>query len=101
MKMFSLCEDSGYLWNSFVYFGKNGKSEPEEKQLENRIGKSGAVVISLIKELLGDGYNLYVDNWYTSQSLLEYLYEYDTVATGTAWKQKTESTYQNHLNIRS
>ena len=58
--MFSLCEDSGYLWNSFVYLGKNGERDPEEKQLESRIGKSGAVVIVLIKELLGRGYNFYV-----------------------------------------
>ena len=63
IKMFSLCEDSGHLWNSFVYLGKNGEPDPEEKQLESRIDKSGAVVISLIKELFGDGYNLYVDNW--------------------------------------
>ena len=77
--MFSLCEDSGYLWNSFIYVGKNGEPNLEEKELERRIGKSGAVVISLIKELLGCGYNLFVDNWCTSQSLFDDLYEHDTV----------------------
>ena len=61
----------------------------EEKELERRIGKSGAVVLSLIK-LLGCSYNFYVDNWYTSQSLFEYLYKHDTVAAGTAWKNRID-----------
>ena len=30
IKMFRLCENSGYLWNSFVYLGKNGEPDPEE-----------------------------------------------------------------------
>ena len=32
IKMFSLCEDSGYLWNSFVYLRKN--SEPSQSLFE-------------------------------------------------------------------
>ena len=38
--------------------------------------------------MLGRGYNLYVDSWYTSQLLFEYLYEHDTVAAGTARKRR-------------
>ena len=87
IKMLSLCEE---LWNSFIYVGKNGEPNPEEEKLERRIGKSGAVVICLIKELLGCGYNFYVDNWYASQSLFEYLYEYDTVAASTAQKNRID-----------
>ena len=64
------------------------KKKKKKNQLESRIGKSGAVVISLIKELLGHGYNLYVDNWYTSQSLFEYQYEHDTFAANTAQKKQ-------------
>ena len=90
IKMFSLCEDSGYLWNSFIYLGRNSESNPEEKELKRRIFKSGSVVISLIKELLGCGYSIYIDNWYTSQSLFEYLYEHDTVAPGTARKNRID-----------
>ena len=62
----------------------------EEKELERRIGKSGAVVISLIKELLCCGHNFYVDNWYASQSLFEYLYKHDTVAAGTSRKNRID-----------
>ena len=46
IKMFNLCDDSGYLWNSFVYLDKNDEPDPEKKQLESRIGKLGAVIIS-------------------------------------------------------
>ena len=53
MKMFSLCEDSGYLWNLFVYFGKNGKPEPEEKQLENRIGKNCLETVKIFMLIIG------------------------------------------------
>ena len=82
--MFDLCEDSGYLWNSFVYLDKKDEPDPEEKQLQSRIGRLGAVIISHIKELLGYSYNLYFDNWCTIQSLFEYLYKHGTVAAGTA-----------------
>ena len=40
IKLFSLCEDSGYLWNSFAYLGKNTINE-NQHQLERRIDKSG------------------------------------------------------------
>ena len=70
--------------------GKNSELNPQEKELERRIGKSGAVVISLIIELLSCGYNLYVDNSYTSQSLFKYLYKHNTVAAGTVWKNQID-----------
>ena len=38
IKMFSLYEDSRYLWNSFMYVVKNGEPKSEEKELERRIG---------------------------------------------------------------
>ena len=70
-------------------FESSSESEFED-ELNDVIGKSGAVVISLIKEFLGCGYNLHVDNWHTSQSLFEYLYEHDAVAAGTARKNQID-----------
>ena len=66
MEMFSLCKDIGYLRNYFIFVGKNGEPYPEEKELEKRIETS------IIKELLGCGYYLYVDNRYTIQLLFEH-----------------------------
>lgn len=84
IKMFSICEASGYLWNSFVYLGKEANLSDVDKQLEKDLGKSGAVVPKLISNLFGLGYHLYVDNWYTSEALFRYLAANGTVACGTA-----------------
>ena len=45
IKMFSLCESSGYLWNSYVYLGKEPDDNLSDKALVQRLGKSGAVVL--------------------------------------------------------
>ena len=85
VKLFSLCEDSGYLWNSFVYLGKTTINE-NQHQLERRNGKSGIVVTSLLSDILGLGCKLFVDNWYASEALFDYLYENKTCAVGTVRK---------------
>ena len=41
---------------------------------------------SLLSDLLGLGYKLFVDNWYTSEALFDYLYENKTCAVETARK---------------
>ena len=84
IKMFSICEDVGYLWNSFVYIGKDALETPEEQALAKQLGKSGAVIPKLMSDLYGYGYHLYVDNWYTSEALFTHLKDNGTVACGTA-----------------
>ena len=44
IKMFSLCEVSGYFWNSFVYVSKEVVETNEHKEIAKNLGKSGAVV---------------------------------------------------------
>ena len=82
IKMFSLCEVSCYLWNSFAYIGKDPSADNDE--LEKELGKSSAVVAKLMQKLYGKGYHLYVDNWYTSEKLFDYLKRDGTAACGTA-----------------
>ena len=53
VKLFSVCEDSGYLWNSFVYLGKNPGNDNENLEWKNRIGKTKVIVVSLAKDLFG------------------------------------------------
>ena len=84
IKMFSLCEVSGYLWNSFVYLGKNYNPAEDEINYERELGKSGAVVPKLMSSLYNQGYHLYIDNWYTSEKLFRHLESEGTVACGTA-----------------
>ena len=66
IKMFSLCDVSGYLLNSFVYLGKETIMSNEEQEYIKKLGKSVAVVPKVKRDLYGKGYHLYVDNWYTS-----------------------------------
>ena len=56
IKMFSLCEVSGYLWNSFVYLGKNYHPTENKINYERELGKSGAVVPKLMPSLRNQGY---------------------------------------------
>ena len=79
IKLVSLCEDSGYLWNSFLYLGKT-TSNGNQPQLKRRIGKSNVAVTSLLSDLLGLGYKLFVDNWYMGEALFHCLYENKTCA---------------------
>ena len=71
---------SGYLWNSFVYLGKDylNKDQNELRALKKQVGKTGTIVIYLMEDLLGFGFKLYVDNWHTSEALFRYLYENQT-----------------------
>ena len=84
IKLFSLCEDSGYCWNSYVYLGKNVLITDEEKAIQKEVGKTGLVVINLLKELFGSERKLWVDNWYNSESLFRLLEVNNIAACGTA-----------------
>ena len=70
--MFNLCETTGYLWNSYVYLGKEPDAAAADQQLIRRLGKSGAVIPRLMESLLGKGYKLFVGNWYTREELFSY-----------------------------
>ena len=53
IKLFSLCETSGYLWNSFVYLGSKGIITDERTAMEKLLGKSAAVVPNLLSFFSG------------------------------------------------
>ena len=57
IKMFSLCETTGYLWNSYVYLGKVAEAAATDMEMVMKLGKSGAVISRLMEGLLGKGYN--------------------------------------------
>ena len=84
IKMFSLCEVSGYPWNRFVYVGKDAVETNEHRELAKNLGKSEAVAPKLMSDLFDKGYHLYIDNWCTSKKLLNFLRDWDTIACGTA-----------------
>ena len=65
-KLFCLCESgSGYTYNFSIYEGKQNSS--------SEYGISHDIYIELMAPLLGQGYYLFTDNWYTAVSLAESL----------------------------
>ena len=82
--MFSLCEVSEYLWNNFLYVGKDTVETNEHEELAKKLGKSGEVVPKLMSDLFDKGYHLNIDNCYTREKVLNFLIDWDTVACGTA-----------------
>ncbi|CAL1269764.1 unnamed protein product [Larinioides sclopetarius] len=81
IKTFMLCESkTGYIFSSIVYTGKGTKIDTDFEHL----GMSGQVVMSLMKPLLGKGYCLINDNYYTSPQLADILVQqYSTDTYGT------------------
>nr|BAF82021.1 piggyBac transposase Uribo1 [Xenopus borealis] len=82
MKFYKLCESStGYTRSFMFYEGKDTNLDPPGCPLD--LTASGKIVWELITPLLGQGYHLYVDNFYTSVPLFRTLYWLDTPACGT------------------
>ena len=57
INMFSLCETTGYLSNSYVYLGKVPNAVATDMEMVRRMGKNDAVILRLLEGLLGKGYN--------------------------------------------
>lgn len=65
IKFFKLCDSvTGYVYDLILYLGAKTETPDQYK-----IGKSGAVVITLMDPLFFKGYNVFVDNWYSSPTL--------------------------------
>uniref|UniRef100_A0A672ZK29 PiggyBac transposable element-derived protein domain-containing protein n=1 Tax=Sphaeramia orbicularis TaxID=375764 RepID=A0A672ZK29_9TELE len=82
-KLFVLVDSqTGYTFNFFIYQGKDQTSVKQRGQKQD--GLSITSVMDLMKfELLGKGYHLYVDNFYTSPLLFNKLADNHTAACGT------------------
>ncbi|CAJ1074011.1 piggyBac transposable element-derived protein 4-like [Xyrichtys novacula] len=82
-KLFVLADSkTGFTSNFFVYQGKGDTKVKQRGQTED--GLSVTSVMNLMKfDLLGKGYHLYVDNFYTSPRLFSKLLQNHTVACGT------------------
>ena len=80
IKSYLLCEsNSGYIWKSIIYTGKDTILLDEY----NNLPVSSQIVMTLIKDLLGKGYCLTTDNFYTSPQLADLLVTHKTDTYGT------------------
>ena len=55
LKMFCVCETTGYLWNSYVYLGNEPDAIATYMEMVRRLGKSGTEIPRLMEAPLGIG----------------------------------------------
>ncbi|XP_065674004.1 piggyBac transposable element-derived protein 4-like [Hydra vulgaris] len=83
MKSFALCESAtGYIWNCFLYTGKE-MTESFAPDLKKYKYQATKIVITLMDNLIGNGYCLHIDNWYTSYEICKVLLDHNTDCIGT------------------
>lgn len=79
IKLYVLCDcETGYVLDIIVYTGKDSEIENTEN-----LGTSGAIVTTLLKPYLNKGHCLYIDNFYSSPDLFQFLHLNRTNACGT------------------
>ena len=79
IKLFQLCTTNQTLLDYMIYHGNmaNQLIEMEDGLITEKIP------ITLMQKYLGKGHHFFVDNYYTSFALAEYLLQNDTYVTGT------------------
>ncbi|XP_014829981.1 PREDICTED: piggyBac transposable element-derived protein 4-like isoform X1 [Poecilia mexicana] len=92
-KLYALADSrTGYTWNFFIYQGKSAIVREEDLSTKS-------VMDLLDFPLLGKGYHLYVDNFYTSPYLFQKLVSNHTAACGTIRQNRVgfPKTTENNL----
>lgn len=69
IKIYALCDVHSYYWNAQIYCGPANPPLPHHDVL----GATGALTVHILSSLKNKGYHLYVDNFYTSVKLAEFL----------------------------
>ena len=93
MKLYILCDSTnGYMSLFDVYTGADYEPNPDRDEFEDLEGHTFQVVMGLLRRasVLGKGYMLFVDNYYTSPTLFDALFAEDTMAVGTARLNRRE-----------
>lgn len=97
IKLFCLCEKSGYTYRFRIYTGKddptNDMTLPEDI---TNAKKSEKVVLHMMLPLLDKGYHVFMDNWFSSAMLYMYLHHRSTLATGTVRVNQAPTAIREH-----
>jgi len=82
VKLYMLCEQSGYCLNNIVYWGKMDKMPG--------FGHAETVVLQLMEGRFNKGHHIYTDNYYTSVHLARELLDQKTHLCGTVRTNRKE-----------
>jgi hypothetical protein len=97
IKIFQLCEaTSGYSYKFYIYAG--ARAPALEMQLlaeKTDATNTDKLTFYMIEPFLGQGYHLYLDNWYTSVRLFKFLEEQSIAACGTLRKNRVPVEIRN------
>ena len=97
IKLFLVCDSTGYTYRFRVY---QGKEDPITSMAINlppdsqHLSMTEKVVVWLMGDLLGKGYICYADNFYSSIPLNKYLLSKDTLHCGTVRKNRVPQCVQ-------
>eukprot|EP00117_Sycon_ciliatum_P004770 scpid74734/ scgid9000/ PiggyBac transposable element-derived protein 4 len=67
--MFAFCDVNGYCWNAEVHCGSPSPQLPHHTTL----GAIGSLTVHMLSTLKNQGFHLYLDNYYTSIKLAEFM----------------------------
>ena len=80
-KLWSMADMDGYLYKFSVYQGKNGQNDIAG--MPPYFGLGDKVVYEMTKSMYGNYHEVYIDNFFTSVPLLEYLFSHQVLCCGT------------------
>ena len=95
IKLFNVCERSGYTYRFHIYTGKEDPAFQMERDIPpdaGHLSMTEKIVVYMAQPLLGKGYQLYMDNWYSGVSLYLYLKSKNTVSCGTVKENRCPVT---------
>lgn len=86
IKLFNVCEDSGYTHLFHIYTGKEDPAFQIQEHLPAdaaHLTATEKIVVFMTQSLLDKGYHVYMDNWYSGIRLYQYMKQRGTVCCGT------------------
>ena len=85
IKLFNVCEDSGYTYKFHIYTGKEDPAFQIQQHIPDDAAHLAATekIVFMTMNLQNKGYHLFMDNWYSGSRLYQYMKSKATMCCGT------------------
>jgi len=92
IKIFFVCESkSGYAWDFFIYTGQGEERRGGESNSQKLISHASVTKLVLCPEIIGKGYVVFMDQWFSSPMLFQELQHHGFGACGTVDLRRKET----------